>query len=84
MAVRTDNRAELPQDLRNVPQQETNEDFICETNLLLARGEELLGNLAPQHLPPLPPGGIPEYVQPCPLDLSLSSLVNGTLNNNEN
>ena len=85
MAVCTDSSTELPQDPRNVPQQETNEDFIRETDLLIARGEELLGNLAHQHLLPLPPpGSIPEYAQLCPLDLSISLLVNGNPNNNQN
>ena len=84
MAICASAATDLPQDPQNLSQQLTNEDFLRETDLLLTRGEEILGNLAHQHLPPLRLGAMPEYVQTCPLDLSLPNLMSGIPNDCQN
>ena len=75
----------LPPDLHNRVPPETSEDLIKETELLLACGEEILGNLHHlRSLRPLPGSSVPGYAQTCPLDLTVPTISSGARNDQQN
>ena len=84
-AVHTEDKTLLPPDPRNRVTPETSEDLIKETELLLAHGEEILGNLHHMRSPrPLPRSSVPGYAQTCPLDLSVPTISSGVLPDQQN